>query len=199
MPRLRIHFLKRGFACFISHIDLPILFSRAAKRAGLEAEQTQGFSPHPRTALGPPLPVGVRGLAEPADFWFTEWFDGADRKWSDNLPNELEIVRAEEVEGVSLNKLCKAAGYDIRPMSGASASEISFALGEALKEAGSLLDIAADGESVKVFVSDIERASASRMVKILVSSGIVSGWGDLAIARTGVGGWDGENKKITGV
>lgn len=196
MPRLRIHFSKRGYACFISHIDLPILFSRAARRAGLLPEQTQGFSPHPRTALGPPLPVGVVGLDEPADFWFMDWSETSARAWSDAMPEGLEILDAREVDGVSLNKLCQAAAYEIRPLIDIPASEMALVLNTAMGETGPVLDLAEQGDLVRVVVSDIERSSASKMVKGLAAAGLISGWGDLAITRTGVGLWDDKNRPI---
>ena len=196
MPRLRIHFSKRGYACFISHIDLPILFSRAARRAGLVPEQTQGFSPHPRTALGPPLPVGVVGLEEPADFWFMDWHETSTQDWNDAMPAGLEILDAREVDGVSLNKLCQAAEYEIRPLADIPISKMTLALSAAMGETGPVLELAGQDDAVRIVVSDIERSSASRMVKGLTAAGLISGWGDLAITRTGVGLWDHENRKI---
>ncbi|MDD4837021.1 MAG: TIGR03936 family radical SAM-associated protein, partial [Dethiosulfovibrio sp.] len=71
MARVRILFSKRGPFCFIRHVDLPQIFSRSARRADLEIEQTEGFSPHPKISLGPALPVGVVACAEPGEIWFS--------------------------------------------------------------------------------------------------------------------------------
>ena len=196
MPRLRIHFSKRGYACFISHIDLPILFSRAARRAGLRPEQTQGFSPHPRTALGPPLPVGVVGLDEPADFWFLDWGETSVEDWGRAMPEGLAILDAREVDGVSLHKLCQAAEYLVRPLIEVSLPEMALALAAAMGETGPVLDIAEQEGEIRLVVSDIERSSASKMVKGLVAAGLICGWGDLAIVRAGVGLWDHDNKQV---
>ena len=92
MSRIRIIFEKRGLFTFVNHMDLPVVFSRAARRAGLTQEFTQGFSPHPRISLASPLAIGVDGLAEPADFWFAEWDSGSSLRWSAMLPEGLKIL-----------------------------------------------------------------------------------------------------------
>ncbi len=196
MPRLRIHFSKRGYACFISHIDLPMLFGRAARRAGLRPERTQGFSPHPRLALAPPLPVGVVGLCEPADFWFESWDDDSFDRWRAHMPDGVELLAARVVDGVSLHKLCRAASYTIEPLNGADVGEVVRVLGEYLREANVLLDIGADEARVLVSANDLEQYGASRMVSKLVESGLIGGWSDVAITRVAVGGWDDEHRKV---
>ena len=197
MPRLRIHFSKKGYACFISHIDLPMLFGRAARRAGLRSEQTQGFSPHPRLALCPPLPVGVVGLREPADFWFEAWGGESLGRWRAHMPDGIEILSAHAVvDGVSLNKLCRAASYTIEPLNGANVGAMSRVLGEYLGEANVLLDIGASEGRVLVSANDLEKYGPSRMVSKLVESGLIGGWSDVAVARTAVGGWDGERREV---
>lgn len=196
MPRLRIHFSKRGYACFISHIDLPMLFGRAARRAGLRPERTQGFSPHPRLALGPPLPVGVVGLREPADFWFESWDDTSFDRWRAHMPDGIEILSAREADGVSLHKLCRAASYTIGLLNGAEAGEASRVLGEYLKESNVLLDIGTNETCVLVSANDLERYGPSRMVAKLAESGLIEGWRDVAVTRGAVGGWDEERRKV---
>ncbi|MDR1965581.1 MAG: TIGR03936 family radical SAM-associated protein [Synergistaceae bacterium] len=196
MPRVRILFSKKGMSVFVPHVDLPILFTRAARRAGLAMEITQGFSPHPRTALGPPLPVGVVGLREPAEFWFADWEDGCLDAWRARMPEGIEILEARAVAGASLNKLCAAASYIIEPMS-KDASGIEGALTAELAPAGLLLSVASAGSEVAVSVSDLERSGASRMVKALIAASLISGWRDLSIVRTAVGGWDEEERKVT--
>ena len=36
MSRIRFVFEKRGFSCFVRHVELPQLFGRIARRAGLQ-------------------------------------------------------------------------------------------------------------------------------------------------------------------
>jgi hypothetical protein len=190
VPRIRISFSKLGRAVFTPHVDLPILFTRAARRAGIPMEYTQGFSPHPKTVLGPPLPVGVSGLGEPAEFWFVRWDEVFFKSWKESMPDGFRILSAKEADGAPLTKLCTAASYIIEPLNGASAEDIRRVLDGEFSGLGTLLSIGADERRASISVTDLERSGASRMVKALVSSGTVSGWRDLSFVRTAVGRWD---------
>jgi hypothetical protein len=193
---VRIHFSKSGYACFISHLDLPMLFGRAARRAGLRAEMTLGFSPHPKLALCPPLPVGVIALNEPADFWFVEWDGDSLANWRESLPRGIDILDAREVDGSSLNKLCAAASYSIEPLSGAEPSAIAEVLKIALAQMGAFLRAEARGCDALIAANDLERCGPSFMVRRLCESNVVVGWGDLSIVRTAVGGWNEEEARV---
>ena len=190
MPRIRIHFSKRGPALFVPHIDLPVLFTRASRRAGISMEYTQGFTPRPRTAFGPPLPVGVVGVSEPAEFWFDDWNDELFHRWRTSLPNGFEITHAAEVSGEGLAKLCRDASYIIEPLNGASCGVIARTIALEFEAMGVLLQAKARDGVVEIAVTDLERSGVSRMVKLLVSASVVSGWRDLAVGRVSVGRWD---------
>ena len=196
MPRIRIHFSKRGPALFVPHIDLPILFTRASRRAGIPMEYTQGFSPRPRTAFGPPLPVGVVGVSEPAEFWFEEWNGEFLQRWRASLPNGFDIASAAEVSGASLAKLCRDASYIIEPLNGVSCDAISRTIASEFEAMGVLLQVRTDEGAVAIEVTDPERSGVSRMVKSLVSASLVSGWRDLAVGRVAVGRWDDNKKEV---
>ena len=202
MSRIRIHFSKTGLACFISHTDLPMLFGRAARRAGLRPELTQGFSPHPKLVLAPPLPVGVVGLREPADFWFTAWGDESFPLWRDKMPRGVTLLSAEEIvspQAPSLTKLCTAASYRIASTAGVLAEKIAEALAVPLRASDALLDIATEENETSLVVRDLERNGPSGMVRILKEAGLVTEWSELAVVRTAVGGWDEAGKRVTGV
>ncbi|MDR1581417.1 MAG: TIGR03936 family radical SAM-associated protein, partial [Synergistaceae bacterium] len=176
MPRVRIFFSKGGRALFVPHVDLPILFARAARRAGLEMEYTQGFSPHPKTEFGPPLPVGVAGTDEPAEFWLLEWRGESLGRWNDAMPEGFALTGAREVSGQSLNKLCRDASYTIRFLNGASPRAAVPVLEHAFASLGTLISIGASGDEVNISVTDLERSGASKMVKALAEAGLTSGW-----------------------
>lgn len=194
MTRVRIRFSKTGRAVFTSHIDLPIIFARAARRAGLVPELTQGFTPRPRLALGPPLPVGAVGLAEPADFWFASWNDELFGAWRRSLPEGLEIRGARiEGEGVSLSKLCTATCCSIETGDPERARD---ALERYLVSEGVLLDIRLQGCEVVVSTREADRIGPAKFVSCLEGEGVISGWGDAAIARLAVGGWDEDSRSV---
>lgn len=62
--RVRVQFTKTGVLRYLSHRELMTHVTRALRRAGVKLEHTQGFSPSPKVAFGPPLGVGVAGLGE---------------------------------------------------------------------------------------------------------------------------------------
>ncbi|MDR3165297.1 MAG: TIGR03936 family radical SAM-associated protein [Synergistaceae bacterium] len=190
MPRVRIFFSKGGRALFIPHVDLPILFARAARRAGLGMEYTQGFSPHPKTEFGPPLPVGVAGANEPAEFWLTEWRGELLGRWAGVMPDGFAMICAREVSGRSLSKLCRDASYAIRFRNGTSPCAAAPILEREFASLGSLMSIGTDGDAVNISVTDLERSGASKMVKALTAAGLASGWPDVVIQRTAVGRMD---------
>ena len=72
-------------------------------------EYTQGFSPHPKTEFGPPLPVGVAGADEPAEIRLLEWRGESPGWWADAMPEGFALTGAREVSGQSLRKLCRDA------------------------------------------------------------------------------------------
>jgi radical SAM-linked protein len=196
MPRVRIHFSKRGRAIFVPHAELPILFTRAARRAGLGMELTQGFTRRPKTEFGPPLPIGVIGLSEPAEFWFEDWNGASLDRWRRFMPKGFEILRAGGTGGVSLNKLCRAASYIIEPMRKCSLHDASRALDAEFGESGAILSLKTDDDGILISVTDLERTGASKMVKALAAASLVSGWGELSITRAAVGIWDAGAMKV---
>jgi len=70
--RYRVYYQKLGLLKYISHLDwMRMLFRRIAVLE-LQTVFTQGFSPHPKVSLSPPLPVGVEGLREFFDISFLQ-------------------------------------------------------------------------------------------------------------------------------
>lgn len=196
MARIRIIFQKTGLFTFINHLELPVIFSRAARRAGLSQEFTQGFSPHPHLSLGPPLAAGVTGLAEAADFWFNGWDDASAEKWNAKLPDGLQILACCEVEGVSLAKLATGAIYKLRGDSVVLDEQALTVLENEARRTGQLFSsLLADGE-ITLVIGGLEQCGAGSLVRSLIGAGIVSGWRDLRIVREMVGTYDGASGKV---
>ena len=95
MNRIRFIFEKRGFACFVRHVELPQLFGRIARRAGLRVGLTQGMSPHPHIVMGPALPVGVISLYETAEIWFETTVTPPEAEYGD-------VEETDEVSGITV-------------------------------------------------------------------------------------------------
>ena len=198
MSRIRILFEKRGLFVFVNHMDLPVAFSRAARRADLVQEFTQGFSPHPRISLAPLLAIGVEGIAEPADFWFEQWNSEASRRWSEALPDGLKILKWAEVDGASpsLAKLAEAALYRVRGVSVPFGEREAAALAEEAGRINALLDCRVEDGAALLAVRDLEHCGAGLFVKALAAAGLCSGWGSLRMERLAVGGWDEEKRSV---
>lgn len=68
--RYRVFYAKKGVLRFISHLDWMRMLFRLIGKAPLDTVFTQGFSPHPKVSLCPPLPLGVDGMCEFFDISF---------------------------------------------------------------------------------------------------------------------------------
>lgn len=190
MPRIRIIFEKRGWITFLNHLDLPVLFSRAARRAGLSQEFTQGFSPHPHISLGPALAAGVEGIQEPADFWFNEWDDSCAERWNDKLSEGIQILKYAEVDGPSLSKLATAAVYRINGVDFEFGSDALNTLQKEIERTGIFYGADVDQGSAVLTIGDLEHCGAGNLVRSLKEEGICEGWKDLYLVRECVGTWD---------
>ncbi len=196
MPRIRIIFEKKGWITFLNHLDLPVLFSRAARRAGLSQEFTQGFSPHPHISLGPALAAGVEGVQEPADFWFNEWDDSCSERWNGKLPEGIQILKHAEVDGPTLSKLATAAIYRISGVGFEFGNNVLDMLQKEIERTGILYGASVDQGSAVLTVGDLEHCGAGNLVRSLKEEGICGGWKDLYLVRECVGTWDAGTGKI---
>ncbi|MFO8145434.1 MAG: TIGR03960 family B12-binding radical SAM protein [Candidatus Syntrophosphaera sp.] len=68
--RYRVYYSKTGILRFISHLDWMRMLFRLISKAPLRVVYTQGFSPHPKVSLCPPLPLGVESEREFFDVSF---------------------------------------------------------------------------------------------------------------------------------
>ena len=68
MQTIRVWFVKKDEACYISHLDLQRVVQRALKRSGVPVWYTQGFNPHIYLTFALPLPLGQQSITECFDF-----------------------------------------------------------------------------------------------------------------------------------
>ena len=71
----RVYFSKVEELQFVAHLDFHRMIQRLLKAAELPVAFSQGFSPHARLSIGPPLSIGVQGLNEFFDIVLTEFVD----------------------------------------------------------------------------------------------------------------------------
>jgi len=196
MARIRVIFEKNGWFTFINHQDMPVIFSRAARRAGLSQELTQGFSRRPRLSLGPPLAIGVIGLNEPADFWINNWMESSAEIWNSKLPQGLKILKCAEVDGSSLAKLATAAVYKLRGAGKELDKDALSVLEEEVRRTGELFGSALDGGEITLKIGDLEHCGAGNLVRALTSRGVINGWRDVLLVRKTVGTIERESGEI---
>lgn len=187
---VRCFFAKWGPAVFVRHVELPPLFSRVFRRAGLSLEVTEGMSPHPRISLGPPLPIGVVGCMEVFD---------AGLKVSDL--EELLLVPWREVEplGISLLGFSEAVGRLSEVLSSAkvflrASSRSPMELVGALSRSKlweKVLSFRPCGEGLLVVHEDPFGLSLRAFVEELKGAGLASGWEEVELIRIGCGRFDG--------
>ena len=210
--RVRLFYEKRGGACFVPHVALATLFTRAANRAGIRLRLTDGFSPHVKMSFGPELPAGVVALSEPLDVWL-EGDGGAEsapdrlterrltERWNEQMPEGFRVEKClfPAEDAAALGKDCKAALYWIWPRK-ADAGELSQSLkrhyGEDLLNL-SVDDAEAEGEGIRglprisFVVAKPAQNGIGRWVKALTAAEVIDGWQDLCIVRAALGRWSG--------
>ena len=64
--KIRMQFYKN--MKYISHLDLMKAMQKTLKRSGLKLKYSEGYNPHIILSIANPLPLGVKGSCEFADF-----------------------------------------------------------------------------------------------------------------------------------
>ena len=197
MSRIRFAFEKRKFFCFVRHVELPQLFGRVARRAGLHVELTQGMSPHPHIVMGAALPVGVVSLRELTEIWFTDDLPVSEimGRLNARVPEGLKFLAAKEVDGPSLNKCFNAGLYWLctRDLSRLDAARESLLEGLG---AETILDMKTCPDGLELVMNDPSQTGPGALVKELIARGIISGWGDVCIARLNLGNWKSVSREV---
>jgi radical SAM family uncharacterized protein/radical SAM-linked protein len=95
--RYRIYYSKSGVLRFISHLDWMRMLFRLIGQASLQTVFTQGFSPHPKASLCPPLPLGVESACEYVDLSFYQAYTANEimAGFSGGMIPEFQILGCE--------------------------------------------------------------------------------------------------------
>jgi len=115
--RLRLQYVKRHPASYLSHLETLTVFHRALRRSQLPIHYTGGEHPHPKMAFSPALPVGVESLAEYLDLWLSKMPEGGEVENGLNavLPEGISVLDARPVplNASSLEQSIVWMEYDI--------------------------------------------------------------------------------------
>ncbi|MCD4828869.1 MAG: TIGR03936 family radical SAM-associated protein [Candidatus Cloacimonetes bacterium] len=92
---------KDGLLRFVAHLDFMRRLQRALRATGLPLAYSKGFSPHPKVALSPPLPVGVEGEREYIDFALVRFVSASevDAALRRSLPPEVRLLEVRLSRG----------------------------------------------------------------------------------------------------
>jgi hypothetical protein len=115
--RLRLRFSKGDSVRWLSHLEISRAWARALARAGAPLKYTEGYSPRPKLAFSPALPVGAAGEAEYLDIILKEPLvpEALTAALSRVLPAGLRILNTKNIslDSPSLGAAIAAADYRI--------------------------------------------------------------------------------------
>ncbi|OGP53444.1 MAG: hypothetical protein A2Y65_07065 [Deltaproteobacteria bacterium RBG_13_52_11] len=99
VKKIRSQFIKVGEARFLGHLEMIDVFVRAARRAGISMQFSEGFHPLPKISFTNPLPVGMESLAEFVDLELAHYIKAREfqEQLNRELPLGLRIIHASEM------------------------------------------------------------------------------------------------------
>ena len=200
MTRTRFIYSKRHGACFVPHIALAQIFSRSARRAGIELEMTQGFSPRAKISFGPELPAGVVALNECVDmFLLLQDLNNHNNLIDDmnnSLPEGFSISRVifPDEDSPSLGKLCRHAEYLLRSSNLTCEDLIQHA-----KNFYNASIIKSENQDswLRIILSEPAQNPIGGLVKNMISENIINGWHEINIVRVSIGKYNHESDKVS--
>jgi radical SAM-linked protein len=97
--KIRSRFIKKADARFLGHLEMVDVFVRAARRAAIPMQFSEGFHPLPKISFTNPLPVGTESLAEFMDLDLGCYMkaDEFQERFNRELPDGLRIIQATEM------------------------------------------------------------------------------------------------------
>jgi radical SAM family uncharacterized protein/radical SAM-linked protein len=97
--KIRSRFIKKADARFLGHLEMVDVFVRAARRAGIPMQFSEGFHPLPKISFTNPLPVGTESLAEYMDLDLGRYMkaDEFQERLNRELPLGLRIIQSTEM------------------------------------------------------------------------------------------------------
>jgi radical SAM family uncharacterized protein/radical SAM-linked protein len=99
VKKIRSRFIKVAEARFLGHLEMVDVFARAARRAAIPMQFSEGFHPLPKISFTNPLPVGTESLAEYMDLDLCRYMkaDEFQERLNSELPDGLRIIQSTEM------------------------------------------------------------------------------------------------------
>ncbi|HCX72558.1 MAG TPA: B12-binding domain-containing radical SAM protein [Candidatus Cloacimonas sp.] len=94
----RIFYSKLGKLRFVAHLDMLRMFQKILKTSGLPLSYSQGYNPHPRLSLGPPLPIGVESEKEYFDFSLQQRLALQEVRDQIIFPSQLKFIGIKQLQ-----------------------------------------------------------------------------------------------------
>ncbi len=112
----RLVYQKRGFARFLSQLEVMRAFHRAVRRASLPVAFSEGFHPLPRISFAKALPVGVESLFEVAALELVKRLapEEIQERLNAELPWELSLNKVEPSSPERALELPEEMVYEIK-------------------------------------------------------------------------------------
>lgn len=111
---VRMKFIKTGPVKFIGHLDIMRFFQKAVRRAGLDVEYSQGFSPHQVMSFASPLGVGLTSEGEYLDVSFNSLEEKTVmlQKLNDAMNEFIQVTDMVVLTGGAKNAMASVAAAD---------------------------------------------------------------------------------------
>ncbi len=112
--KIRIKFTKSGPLKFIGHLDVMRYFQKAFRRAEVDVEYSQGFSPHQLMSFAAPLGVGLTSDGEYLDVSMHS-SDAPEimiQRINEAMNEYIRVVDFKELSDNSKNAMSIVAGAD---------------------------------------------------------------------------------------
>lgn len=97
--KIRLKFTKSGPLKFIGHLDIMRYFQKAFRRADIDVEYSQGFSPHQIVSFAAPLGVGLTSDSEYMDVQLLS------SDTNEEMMKRINAVMAENIQIVNFQVL----------------------------------------------------------------------------------------------
>jgi len=114
--KVRIHYTREGLLRFISHLDTFHIVEKAIRKVHFPIAYSQGYNPHPKIILGPPLSLGIASKYEYMDLQLDQPFqDSFVKKLNLALPDGMKILQSKVIynKAPALNAHINIADYRV--------------------------------------------------------------------------------------